>query len=125
MRIDARFNGPPTSGNGGWSAGSFAVAAGAAGPGVPFEVTLRLPPPLETDLAVADGKVTHGSTLVAEIRAGGEAGDGVPGVDLSVATAAARDYAGFADRKATVDSSVYAPDGARLATARATWIAVR
>ena len=218
MRIDARFNGPPTSGNGGWSAGSFAVAAGAAGSGVPFEVTLRLPPPLETDLAVADGKVTHGSTLVAEIRAGGEAGDGVPGVDLSVATAAARDYAGFADhpfptcyvcgpdrpdglrifagptgdgrtaapwivpadvtvptmwaaldcpggwtalqpgrpyvlgritaavaalpapgdtcvvvgraislqgRKATVDSSVYAPDGARLATARATWIAVR
>jgi len=217
MRIDARFNGPPTSGNGGWSAGSFAVAAGA-GPGLPFEVTLRLPPPLETDLTVADGKVTHGSTLVAEVRAGGDAGDGVPSVDLSEATAAAQAYAGFVDhpfptcyvcgpdrcdglrifagptgdgrtaapwsvpadvtiptmwaaldcpggwsalqpgrpyvlgritaavaalpepgdicvvvgraislqgRKAVVDSSVYAPGGARLATARATWIAVK
>ena len=28
MQIPSRFNGPPASGNGGWSAGAFARASG-------------------------------------------------------------------------------------------------
>ncbi|HEX6686220.1 MAG TPA: hypothetical protein VF062_25830 [Candidatus Limnocylindrales bacterium] len=46
--IDARHNGPPGSGNGGWSAGLIAarLAGGQA------EVTLRKPPPLDTPLTV-------------------------------------------------------------------------
>ena len=45
--IPARFNGPPDSGHGGFSAGL--VAALVEGP---TEVALRAPPPLETALAV-------------------------------------------------------------------------
>lgn len=216
MQISARFNGPPGSGNGGWSAGAFALAAGLS----TAEVTLRVPPPLETPLAVADGKVvTPDGTLVAEVRPATEAGPGVPPATLAEARAASVSYPGFTDhpfptcfvcgparaegdglrifpgrladgrtaapwvvppgagvetvwaaldcpggwsvihagqayllgriaaavaalpapgstcvvvgaaasvqgRKALVDSSVYAPDGTRLATARATWIAV-
>jgi hypothetical protein len=47
MIIKARYNGPPDSANGGWSAG---VVAGEL-PG-PSEVTLRVPPPLETEFSV-------------------------------------------------------------------------
>jgi hypothetical protein len=65
IRIDRRFCGPPDSGNGGYACG--VVAAYVDGPA---EVTLRLPPPLETPLTVApdDGgvRVLDGDTLVAE-----------------------------------------------------------
>jgi hypothetical protein len=216
MRIPARFNGPPASGNGGWSAGAFAVAAGAAVGGPPVEVTLRVPPPLERELFVIDGTVLDGDTLVATF--GPAEGPLVPvaPVDAATAATAARSFAGrthhpfptcyvcgpdrpdglrifpgplpdgrtaapwlvpdeidlptvwaaldcpggwtalqngrtyvlgriavaaealpaagadcvvtgeaieFTGRKAMVNSSVYAPDGRRLATGRATWIA--
>lgn len=66
MRIAARFNGPPGSGNGGVSAGRFASYVGA--PAV--EVTLRRPPPLDVDLRVdASGgtaRIHDGEHLVAE-----------------------------------------------------------
>ena len=95
MQISARFNGPPASGNGGWSAGAFAVAA-LVGPGA--EVTLRVPPPLETPLTVADGKVmTPDGTLVAEVGPAPDAGPGVPPATLAEARAAAASYPGFAD----------------------------
>jgi hypothetical protein len=82
MLIPARFHGPPTSGNGGWSAGAFAVASGAGTDGRAFQVTLRVPPPLETPLTVADGKVLDPSgTLVAEVEPDAEAGPGVPPAD--------------------------------------------
>ena len=56
MIIAGRFNGPDGSGNGGYSAGLFALAAsGGHGDGV--EVTLRLPPPLDTPLELVDGRV--------------------------------------------------------------------
>jgi hypothetical protein len=66
IRIDRRFCGPPDSGNGGYACGL--VAARVDGPA---EVTLRLPPPLETPLTVApvDGgsvRVLDGDALVAE-----------------------------------------------------------
>ncbi len=52
LTIPTRFRGPAVSGNGGWTAGSLAehVASSAAHP--TFEVSLRLPPPLDVALAV-------------------------------------------------------------------------
>ncbi len=66
--IDRRFNGPPGSGNGGYTCG---VVANLLGEG-PAEVVLRAPPPLDRPLDVreAPGKVTlyDGETLIAEGR---------------------------------------------------------
>ncbi|MDY7086032.1 MAG: hypothetical protein SYR96_13095 [Actinomycetota bacterium] len=95
MEIPARFNGPPTSGNGGWSAGAFAVEAGARLGAPPLEVTLRVPPPLDTPLTYADGSVHDGGTLVATV---GEATGEIPAVtpvSLDAAVEAARAYEGF------------------------------
>ena len=70
LSIARRFRGPRTSANGGYAAGLLAQAVGA--PGV--EVTLRLPPPLERELAVTrDGErvlLLDGDALVAEARPG-------------------------------------------------------
>lgn len=95
MQIPARFNGPPGSGNGGWSAGAFAVAAGARAGGPAFLVTLRVPPPLDTELQVADGRVLAADTLVAEVAANVDTAVVVPPVELADAQAAARAYPGF------------------------------
>jgi hypothetical protein len=61
--VPSRFRGPPSSGNGGWSAGAVAVHAGLACPedhALPWPavaVSLLAPPPLDVPLAVtrADG----------------------------------------------------------------------
>ncbi len=102
MRIPARFNGPPGSGNGGWCAGAFATAAGARIGGPPVQVTLRVPPPLDTDLMLVDGSVRAGDVLVAEVLvaevpADRDEGVGVPvpAVPLAEAVTAAKDYPGF------------------------------
>lgn len=67
ITIPSQFNGPPGSGNGGYSAG---LAASFLHGGA--EVELRAPPPLETALDVvrADGgiEVHHGETLVIRAR---------------------------------------------------------
>ena len=55
LAIPARFNGPPDSGHGGYSAGLAASLVEG-----PAEVALRAPPPLETELALErreDGSV--------------------------------------------------------------------
>jgi hypothetical protein len=55
LAIPARFNGPPDSGHGGYSAGLAASLVEG-----PAEVALRAPPPLETELAAErreDGSV--------------------------------------------------------------------
>src|SRR5690242_2327317 len=62
--IERRFRGPDQSGNGGYASGLFALAHG----GEVVEVTLRLPPPLETPLVVEGGRVLDGDRLVAEVR---------------------------------------------------------
>jgi len=63
--IDRHYRGPLTSGNGGYVAGRVAAFVDGVA-----EVTLRLPPPLETPLRVArdDGhvRVLDGDALVAE-----------------------------------------------------------
>jgi hypothetical protein len=46
--VDARHNGPPNSGNGGWTSGLIAAFVDG---GIP-EVTLRRPPPLDVPLTV-------------------------------------------------------------------------
>ncbi|BCJ42723.1 hypothetical protein GCM10010168_05350 [Actinoplanes ianthinogenes] len=88
MRIPARFNGPPGTGNGGWCAGVFASAAGAD------QVTLRLPPPLETDLEIKDRFVYADSRVIAELGEG-DPGPGVDPVPWDTAVAASRHYPGF------------------------------
>src|SRR5438270_11820535 len=65
MIIAGRFRGPPKSGNGGYACGRLGAQLDG-----PAEVTLRVPPPLETELRVVrDGpsaRLMAGETLVAE-----------------------------------------------------------
>jgi hypothetical protein len=64
--IARRFRGPDESGNGGYTCGLVARAFGAS----EVEVTLRLPPPLDTPLRLdPDGGVRAGEMLVAQARA--------------------------------------------------------
>jgi hypothetical protein len=97
MIIEARFNGPPGSGNGGYSAGL--VARQAAWPG-PVEVTLRKPPPLDTELTTRTEehlvRVTGpDGDLVAEARPTTPVEQTVPGVGHAEAVAVSADYPGF------------------------------
>ena len=62
--IDRRFRGPNDSGNGGYSAGRFALEHG----GDVVEVTLRLPPPLDTPLVLDGERIVDGDAVVAEVR---------------------------------------------------------
>jgi hypothetical protein len=66
--ISSRFNGPPTTGNGGYSCGVLAAQVGDCA-----EVTLRKPPPLDRALRVesdASGlRLLDGEVLVASARA--------------------------------------------------------
>lgn len=69
--IPSRFNGPPNSGNGGYSCGVLGTLIGDAA-----EVTLRAPPPLDRELAVSvegegegrQWKMMDGEALVASGR---------------------------------------------------------
>ena len=63
MIIERRYRGPDESGNGGYSCGLFAQLVNGDA-----EVTLRLPPPLETPLRVEGTDVYDGERLVAEVR---------------------------------------------------------
>jgi hypothetical protein len=91
--IARRFNGPPDSGHGGYSAGCAGVLVDAPA----AEVTLRRPPPLETPLAVArnDGAVTllDGDEVVAEARPADLSVTGPPPVGPKAAASAAERFA--------------------------------
>ena len=68
LTISARFCGPPTSGNGGYSAG---LLAGLLDSQQPIEVTLRAPPPLDRPLCVTRGDTftLHADeTLIAQAK---------------------------------------------------------
>lgn len=66
--ISSRFCGPPKSGNGGYVCGRVAaLISGAA------SVRLKAPPPLETELRIAQSEsstqLLHGSSVIAEAKA--------------------------------------------------------
>lgn len=87
VSINRRFCGPPTSGNGGYVSGRVAAPFGWTG----CEVTLKAPPPLETDLALEfDGET-------ATLR------DPAGGLPLAVG------------RRAEIDLAVPSPPGLELA----------
>lgn len=94
ITIPSRFNGPPASGNGGYSCGLIAAVIGEGA-----EVTLRKPPPLDTPLAVtvADGVtlVHHGDVLIAEGRVVTWDLEVPPPPTIEQAVAAATRYVGF------------------------------
>ena len=91
--IDPRFNGPPDSGHGGYSAGCAAAQLDA--PAV--EVTLRRPPPLAVPLDVvrtdAGVELRHADDLVAEARPVALAVAGPPPVAAGQAAAASERFA--------------------------------
>ncbi len=103
--IPARYCGPTSSGNGGYTAGLLAERFAnhpSPAPDCPVvEVTLRKPPPLDTDLRVEhllDAPVTRlldGETLVAEARCTDEELQPVDEVPVGVATEAMHAYAGL------------------------------
>jgi len=91
MIVPARFNGPPGSGHGGYSAGVFAG-------GDRSEVTLRSPPPLDTPLSMVEGQVRGpDGTVVAEVRPAGGFDTVVPPTSYGEAVDAATGYPGFSD----------------------------
>lgn len=94
MIIDPRYNGPPGSGNGGYTAGLIASAVGAERAGC--VVTLRTPPPLATPLRQAGGQVYAGERLIAEVEPVQVAGQPPAPVGYEAAVAAAAAYPGFA-----------------------------
>jgi uncharacterized protein YhfF len=59
--VARRYRGPARSGNGGYTCGLVAQLAGGEA-----EVTLRVPPPLDTPLRIEGHRVLAGETLVAE-----------------------------------------------------------
>ena len=89
MIIGARFNGPPTTGNGGFTAGRLAAEFPY---GTAVRVTLRHPPPLDVTMSItgttADGlRLMDADTLIAEAVAVDptELGAAVPAVDADTA----------------------------------------
>jgi hypothetical protein len=102
LTIPARFNGPPDSGNGGYSAGLVAAQLPEAADSV-TQVTLRVPPPLDTPLRVRpatgdDGIAVYaGSRLIAQAGPASVDDRPVPPVSYPEAVAAATGYPGFVE----------------------------
>jgi hypothetical protein len=91
MIIPSRFNGPPSSANGGYACGLFSEALGGG-----FEVTLLVPPPLDTQLDIVGDELRHGDVVVARARRAAHSDEEVPEpVSLAEAEAASKRYAGF------------------------------
>jgi hypothetical protein len=97
MIIRSRFNGPPGTGNGGYSAGLCAVQS-SPGQGA-VEVTLRMPPPLDEELTPREEDAvlrvyTSAGDLVAEARES-TVDEVVAPVSWADAVEVSRDYPGF------------------------------
>jgi hypothetical protein len=102
LTIAARFAGPPGSGNGGYTSGRLARCLSS---GQPVTVTLRRPPPLETELGVSraadeEGRdearlLTADGSLVAVAGSGGFDAAPPAAIGVEVATAAESSYAGL------------------------------
>lgn len=96
ISIDARFNGPPTSANGGYACGLLARHLDG-----PAEVTLHVPPPLERPLTVVAHEATlqlhDGDTLVAVAEPTTVEAHPPAIVSLADAERAVHGFPGFAD----------------------------
>jgi hypothetical protein len=96
LTIEARFNGPDGSANGGYTCGRIAALVGGRA-----EVTLRSPPPLERPLSVertGEGvRILDGDTLVAEAVPASVELELPDPPSLAEAEAASARYPGFAD----------------------------
>lgn len=95
MTIPARFCGPPSSANGGYTAGLLSGLIEG-----PCEVTLRAPPPLDLALTLSrtqDGgaALTQGGTLIAEASPRAFELARPEAVSVDEAVSAARRYPGF------------------------------
>ena len=94
MIVPGRFNGPPSSANGGYACGLVAGLLGGVA-----EVTLRRPPPLDRELEVVreDGRVEilDGEALVAEAEPVALVVDVPAPVSVEAAAEASTRYAGF------------------------------
>jgi hypothetical protein len=93
MRIDRRYNGPATTGNGGVTCGLLAEQVDAA----VVEVTLRQPPPLDVDLRLEDGSLYEGDLLVATAVPAEVDVEAPTAVGLDAARDAEQRYAGLHD----------------------------
>lgn len=105
LTVPARHCGPPTSGNGGWTAGALAALIDHNCPEdrakswPTIEVTLRQPPPLDAPMTITtDGDLTTASFGGAEIASARVARDvdpaDVPAVPVEEARAAMARYPG-------------------------------
>ena len=95
LTVPARFNGPASSGNGGWTAGALAELSGLPDP---VTVQLRKPPPLERPLEVVridDGvELRDGDDLVARATSGQVTWAPPAPVDLDTARTDEESFAG-------------------------------
>ena len=99
VTIEHRFRGPAKSGNGGYTAGSLAERIPTRRTPGTVEVTLRMPPPLETPMdVVPDGDTTMlrtGDAVVAQAREVDDELMPVEAVGPDVAADAMASYAGL------------------------------
>ncbi|WP_434445849.1 hypothetical protein [Lentzea sp. E54] len=65
VKVASRFNGPPGSGNGGYSAGLLAAHVRSAA----VSVRLSKPVPLDREMEVRDGQLLDGETVIASAEA--------------------------------------------------------
>lgn len=95
LTIPRRFRGPPSSGNGGWTAGALAELVDAP----TVSVSLLAPPPLDTPMLVEIGAGVATASLdgapVARAEAAAGSGPPVPWVPPGDARAAEPSYAGL------------------------------
>jgi hypothetical protein len=105
LLVPSRFCGPPSSGNGGWTAGALAALVEGTAPDDHSEpwpgitVSLRKPPPLDTPMAVVTRDGVTEATLDGEVVARAEPTDAEPTlvepVPADEARAAQASYAGL------------------------------
>jgi hypothetical protein len=96
LLIPSRFNGPASSANGGYAAGSLAEVFLDGSPGV-VQVTLRQPPPLDVAMLVAEDRtaaIVDGANVL-EAKLVEDTIEPVEPVAFDAAAAAATRFAGF------------------------------
>lgn len=103
LSIEARFAGPPGSGNGGYTAGRLAGLVGGrpanGWSGSPLTITLRRPPPLDEPLTISRvgdrTTMSHGEVLIAEAAPGAFATEPPSPVSVEAARQAQTAYPGM------------------------------